>query len=473
MDHRRPNILVVMSDQHARRYATPYGHPFIRTPNMQRVAEGGATFVNAYCNSPICGPSRASFMTGRYLPDIEAWDNATVLHGDLPTWAHLLNAAGYETVLSGKMHFQGADQLHGFGRRLLSDVHGNASPELAANWTEWRTETAAADMAMFHDVGPGEHPFSAYDEVATASASAFIRSHQQADRPWALLVGLITPHYPFVVRRNFWDLYYPEHADLPDVSAHMQDLHPHKRRLAEWFSFVDVPDNLVSRARAGYYGLITYTDECLGALLDAVDETGQAEETVVVYTSDHGEGAGEHGMWNKHTFYENSVGVPLLIRWPVRIPPGKRVEQPVSLVDLTQTILAAAGAAPPEYWAGQSLLPLASGQTEAGDGMVIADFLADGGWSACRMVREGNLKYNYYHGEPEELFDLASDPAELTDLSSNPRYARALEHLRDRAMEGYDPGEVTARVLLSQEKRRLIRAGNAFKASGPWAAGRP
>ena len=469
----KPNILVVMSDQHSRRYAAPYGHPFIRTPNMQRLADAGATFVNAYCNSPICGPSRASFMTGRYLPDIEAWDNATVLHGDLPTWAHLLNAAGYETVLSGKMHFQGADQLHGFRRRLLSDVHGNASPELAANWAEWLTETAAADMAMFHETGPGEHPFSAYDEVATARASAFIRSQQQADRPWALLVGLITPHYPFVVRRKFWDLYFPDHADLPDVPSHMQDLHPHKRRLAEWFSFVNVPDELVARARAGYYGLITYTDECLGALLDAVDETGQAEETVVVYTSDHGEGAGEHGIWNKHTFYENSVGVPLLIRWPARIPAGRRVHQPVSLVDLTRTILDAAGAAAPGSWAGESLLPLAGGRTEAGEGLVIADFLADGSWSACRMVREGNLKYNYYHGEPEELFDLANDPAELTDLSSNPRFARALESLRGRAMEGYDPEEVTARVLLSQRKRKLIRAGDAFESSGPWVPGMP
>jgi choline-sulfatase len=473
MNRKKPNILVVMSDQHARRYATPYGHPFIRTPNMQRLADAGATFVNSYCNSPICGPSRASFMTGRHVPDIEAWDNGCVLHGDVPTWAHLLNAAGYETVLSGKMHFQGADQMHGFGRRLLSDVHGDSSSELAANWAEWLPETSAAGMDMFHETGPGEHPFSAYDEVATAKASAFIRSQQHVDRPWALMVGLITPHYPFVVRRKYWDLYYPEHADLPEIPAHVHDLHPHKRRLAEWFSFTDVPEDLVARARAGYYGLISYTDACLGALLDAVDETGQTGETVVVYTSDHGEGAGEHGMWNKHTFYENSVGIPVLLRWPARIPPGARVDQPVSLVDLTQTILDAAGARAPESWAGESLLPLAGGQTEVGKGLVIADFLADGSWSACRMVREGNLKYNYYHGAPEELFDLASDPAELTDLSSDPRYSRVLGNLRERAMESYDPDFVTARVLLSQRKRKLIRAGNAFEPSGPWVPGRP
>ena len=467
----KPNILVVMSDQHARRYASPYRHGFIRTPNMQRLADEGATFESAYCNSPICGPSRASFMTGRYVPDVEAWDNATVLHSDLPTWAHLLNAAGYETVLSGKMHFQGADQRHGFQRRILSDVHGDSSPELAANWTEWLPETAAADMSVFCEVGPGEHVYSAYDEIATAQAGAYIRARRNSTRPWALLVGLITPHYPFVVRPRFWDLYYPGHADLPEIAAHFDDLHPHNRRLAEWFSFADVPDDLVARARAGYYGLISYTDACLGALLDAVDESEQEQRTVVVYTSDHGEGAGEHGMWNKHNFYENSVGVPLIVRWPERIPSGSRIAQPVSLVDLACTIVDAAGAEPPVDWPGESLLPLAGGQAPEDERLVISDFLADGSWSACRMARLGNLKYNYYHGEPEELFDLASDPAELTDQSSNPDYARALQRLRAKAMAGYDPQAVTARVLLSQQKRKLIRAGYAFDRSGPWLPG--
>ena len=440
---------------------------------MQRLADEGVTFDNAYCNSPICGPSRASFMTGRYVPDIEAWDNAIVLHSDLPTWAHLLNAAGFETVLCGKMHFQGADQMHGFQRRILSDVHGDSSPELAANWTEWLPETAAAGMSMFYEAGPGEHVYSAYDEIATAQAGAFIRARQNSARPWALLVGLITPHYPFVVRRSFWDLYYPEHADLPEVGPHFEDLHPHNRRLAKWFSFADVPDDLVARARAGYYGLISYTDACLGAILNAVDQSGQTDATVVAYTSDHGEGAGEHGMWNKHNFYENSVGVPMIIRWPRRIPPGTRVTQPVSLIDLAATIVDAAGAEPLRCWPGESLLPLAAGQPAVEEGLVISDFLADGSWSACRMVRSGNLKYNYYHGEPEELFDLATDPAELIDESSNPAYTQAVQRMRARAMEGYDPEEVTARVLLSQQKRKLIRAGYAIEGRGPWTPGMP
>ncbi len=468
---KQPNILVVMSDQHSRRYTAPYGHPFVQTPNMQRLADEGVTFENAYCNSPICAPSRASFMTGQHVPDIGAWDNAAILHGDETTWAHLLNAAGYETVLCGKMHFQGADQMHGFKRRILSDVHGNAGPGLTADWSEWHPENAPSDMTMFTEAGPGEDRFSAYDEIATAQASTYIRGQEQSDQPWALVVGLITPHYPFVARPKYWDMYYPEHADLPEVPAHFDDIHPHKRRIGEWFSFTDVPDELIARCRAAYYGLITYTDDCLGEILEAVDESGQANDTVVVYTSDHGDGAGEHGMWQKHTFYENSVGVPLQIRWPGEIPPNGRISQPVSLVDLTQTIVDAAGSEAPDYWAGESLLPLAGGGGEEGDGLVINDFTAVGGKAACRMVRVGNLKYNYYHGEPEELFDLATDPNEVTNQSGNPIYAEALANLREQAMVGYDPVEVTARVKLSQRKRKLINDGYAFELCGYWAPG--
>ena len=469
---KKPNILVVMSDEHSPRYAAPYGHPFVQTPNMQRLADEGATFENAYCNSPICGPSRASFMTGQHVPDIGAWDNGTVLHGDETTWAHLLNAAGYETVLCGKMHFQGADQMHGFKRRILSDVHGDANPKLTADWAEWHPENAAADMTMFTAAGPGEHPYSAYDEFATAQASTYIRAQEKSDQPWAMVVGLITPHFPFVARQKYWDMYYPEHADLPEVPAHFDNTHPHKRRLGEWFSYTDVPDELTARARAGYYGLITYTDDCLGGILEAVDESGQADETIVVYTSDHGDGAGEHGMWNKHTFYENSVGIPLQIRWPGDIPADARVAQPVSLVDLTRTIIDAAGVEAPDYWVGESLLPLAGGESDESDGLVISDFTAVGARAACRMVRVGNLKYNYYHGEPEELFDLASDPNELSDQIGNPAYAKALANLRALAMSGYDPEEVTARAMLSQKKRKLINAGPAFEPSGSWVPGR-
>ncbi len=467
-----PNVLIVMSDEHSRNFTAPYGHPFVKTPNMQRLADEGATFLNAYCNSPICGPSRASFMAGQHVPDIEAWDNAAALSSDEATWAHLLNAAGYETVLCGKMHFQGPDQMHGFQRRILSDVHGTANPKLTADWQEWHPENAAAGQEMFTAAGPGEDKYSAYDEVAAAQASTYIRAREGSDRPWALLVGFITPHFPFVARQKYWDLYYPEHADQPRIPAHMDDLHPHKRRLAEWFSYVNVDPELVARARAAYYGLITYCDDCLGQVLAAVDESGQGDDTIIVYTSDHGDSVGEHGMWTKQTFYEDSVGVPLHIRWPGNVDPGRRVKQPVSLIDLTRTILDAAGVEAPDYWSGESLLGLASGAPE-GPGEVIADYTAVAGIGPCRMVRVGDLKYNYYHGESEELFDLATDPDELVNQIDNQQYAEALAHLRARARRKYDPDAVYRRALRSQQNRKLINSGREFIPSGSWEPGRP
>lgn len=471
----QPNILVVMSDEHSPRFSAAYGHPFVDTPNMQRLSDAGATFENAYCNSPVCAPSRASFMAGQLLPSVEVWDNAASLSSDEATWAHLLNAAGYETILCGKMHFQGPDQAHGFQRRILSDCHGDWDLRLTADWSKWRPENAAFGKNLFTVAGPGEDDFSAYDEAAAARASGYIRARADSDRPWALLVGFITPHFPFVARRSLWDKYYPEHADQPQIPAHFESMHPHNRRVAEWFSYIGLDPELTARSRAAYYGLVDYCDIRLGQVLDALEESGQADDTLVVYTSDHGESAGEHGMWTKQTFFEDSVRVPLHIRWPGRVDPGRRVSQPVSLVDLTRTILDAAGVGAPDYWAGESLLPLSRGAPESA-GEVIADYTAVAAKGPCRMVRAGDLKYNYYHGygsESEELFDLASDGDELVDQARNPDYGADLARLRARAMRGYDPEEVLSRVLLSQRKRRIINAGQAYPAAGYWKPGSP
>lgn len=470
-----PNILIVMSDEHSPRFSSPYGHPFVETPNMQRLANEGTTFDNANCNSPVCAPSRASFMAGQHLPSVEAWDNATALSSDEATWAHLLNAAGYETVLCGKMHFQGPDQMHGFQCRILSDCHGDWDLSLTANWSEWHPEKAAFGKNLFTVAGPGENDFSAYDEVAAAQASTYIRAQADSERPWALLVGLITPHFPFVARQPYWDKYFPEHADQPQIPPHWDNIHPHNRRVAEWFSYIGVDPELTARSRAAYYGLITYCDDRLGVVLEALEDSGQHEDTLVVYTSDHGDSAGEHGMWTKQTFYEDSVGILMQIRWPGRVDPGRRVKQPVSLVDLTRTLLDAGGVEAPDYWVGESLLPLAGGAEESA-GEVIADYAAVAAKGPCRMVRVGDLKYNYYHGhldESEELFDLATDPDELADQSKNPDYEEKLAELRARAVRDYDPEEVCQRVLLSQQKRRLANTGQAFASSGYWKPGRP
>ncbi len=224
-----PNILIIMSDQHSAAWSGAYGHPFLHTPAIDRLAAEGATFNNAYCNSPICAPSRASFMTGRLVSEIAAWDNGTPLGSDQPTWAHTLNAAGYETALCGKMHFIGPDQMHGFQRRLLSDVHGSHNPRLIANWDSLDISRAAMDRSAFDESGPGDSTYQQYDDAVANRTAAYLAEAARHERPWVLCASFITPYNPLIVRQQYWDQYFPDHADQPTIAPHKDTLHPHNR----------------------------------------------------------------------------------------------------------------------------------------------------------------------------------------------------------------------------------------------------
>lgn len=244
----RPNILIIMSDEHDPRVSTPYGHPFIRTPAMQRLADRGVVFENAYCNSPLCVPSRASFMTGKHLHRIGVWDNGVPLASDEPTWAHRLNALGYDTALAGKMHFVGVDQRHGFRQRLLEDVHGAydfAPPD-------WSTEPTShlRRRQRIEEAGPGDTAYQRYDESVAEHSVAFLADPRRRERPWALCTSFITPHFPLIARQPFFDQYYPQHADLPTIpSGHLAQQHPQSQRLRRYFTTDDLPDDMVARAR--------------------------------------------------------------------------------------------------------------------------------------------------------------------------------------------------------------------------------
>ena len=191
----QPNFLIVMSDEHDPRVSEPYGHPFVHTPNMRRLADRGVAFENGYCNSPLCVPSRASFMTGRHLHRIGVWDNGVPLASDEPTWAHRLNAAGYDTALAGKMHFVGPDQRHGFARRLVEDIHGLGT----INPPDWRRDGPgnARMRERFAEAGPGESTHQLYDDEVTRQSVAYLADPARCERPWALCASLITPHFPW------------------------------------------------------------------------------------------------------------------------------------------------------------------------------------------------------------------------------------------------------------------------------------
>src|SRR5579885_1756566 len=164
-----------MSDEHAPQVSSPYGHPFIHTPAMQRLADHGTVFENAYCNSPLCVPSRASFMTGKHLYRIGVWDNGVPLASDEPTWAHRLNALGYDTALAGKMHFVGLDQRHGFQERLVEDVHGSGRMR-GPSWDDGVKDGGAAMWKRIEEAGPGDSTYQQYDDEVVARSAEYIQS---------------------------------------------------------------------------------------------------------------------------------------------------------------------------------------------------------------------------------------------------------------------------------------------------------
>ncbi|MBC8231504.1 sulfatase-like hydrolase/transferase [bacterium] len=450
-----PNILLIMSDEHAPMFSGPYGHPLVQTPNMDRLAANGVTFTNAYCNSPLCVPSRMSFMTGRYVHHIGAWDNASPLAPDAVTWAHLLRSVGYDVVLSGKQHFCGQDQLHGFRTQLARDLHAERLHGLI-DWSKG-TPPAARPWGGLQNAGPGTTEEIEVDDMVETKALEYLRNPARKDQPWALNVSFIAPHFPLIVPRRFFDLYPTDKVDLPNIPpAHLENQHPVYKRMRRMFGLIDFPEELVRQGRAGYYGLITYLDEKIGRLLDALEETGQLDNTLVIYTSDHGEMNGEHGMWRKSNFYEFSAQVPLQIVWPGHIPAGCRVDEVVSLVDLTATLVNVADASPVTHLDGDSLLPLMQGSAANWKDFAFSEYLAHGVERPMAMLRSGRYKLNYSLGDPPELYDLRKEPNEFHNLAEDPAHLPILEDLKMRLLSHWDAVDLEQRVRQSQKERLLI-----------------
>ena len=446
-----------MSDEHAPQFSSVHGHPLVQTPNMERLAALGATFENACCNSPLCMPSRMSFMTGRFIHHQDTWDNACPLRPDALTWAHLLRSVGHEVLLAGKQHFCGPDRLHGFEQQLARDLHA----ELAHPIFDWAQGVIPARQPWSAPAaaGPGRTLEIEVDDLVEQRALAWLREPARRERPWALNVSFIAPHFPFVVPQRFWDLYPLEAIDLPRIPpGHLETQHPVYQRLRRMFGLVDFPETLLRRARAGYYGLISYLDEKLGRLLDALEESGQLEDTVIVHLSDHGEMNGEHGLWRKSVFYEASVRVPLQIAWPGQLPAGARIPQVVSLVDVVATLLDIAGVEPPAPLDGDSLLPLLRGHDAAWKDEAFAEYCGHGVLRPMAMLRRGRHKLNFSLGDAPELYDLQADPGEFHNLAGQPQHAPTLAALQNRLLAHWDPLEIETRVRRSQAERIRLEA---------------
>jgi len=467
---KRPNILILMVDQLNGTLFPDGPADWLHAPNLRRLAGRSARFANTYTASPLCAPGRASFMSGQLPSRTRVYDNAAEFCSDTPTFAHHLRRAGYQTALSGKMHFVGPDQLHGFEQRLTTDIY-----PADFGWTpDYRKPGERIDW-WYHNLGSVTgagvaeitNQYEYDDDVAFQAVQKIYDLSRGADqRPWCLTVSFTHPHDPYVARRKYWDLYEGcPHLAAPEAIPYAaQD--PHSQRLmdaCDWRAFDLTADN-VARARRGYFANISYIDDKIGEILGVLEATRQ--EATIVFTSDHGDMLGERGLWFKMNFYEGSARVPLMIAAP-GLAAG-RIDTPASTLDVTPTLCDLAGISLDsiaEWTDGTTLLPVAGG---AARGPVPMEYAAEGSIAPLVALRDGAFKYTRCAADPEQLFDLSSDPAERNNLAADPAHAETLARLRAQALARWDLARFDAQVRESQARRWVVYEALRNGAYFPW-----
>lgn len=460
------DILLLFSDQHAL-LAGCYGDGVVRTPSLDGLAAAGVTFDNAYCPSPICLPSRMSFLTAREPHRQECWTNVDILPSGIPTYAHSLGAAGYDARLVGRLHSVGPDQTRGYRERLVGDHStnwvGGKAHDLGvldkAN-DPWRESLSAS--------GPGSSAYAVHDHDVTDAAVATIaelgRRRAAGDpTPFALTVGWLLPHAPYVCDP---EIYHSYDGKVPPPQIPVpENEHPHYAWWRTNRDIATVTEAETMRARTAYYGLVTTLDAMVGRVLAALEVAGLAETTLVVYTSDHGEHAGNRGLWWKSTLYDEAAKVPLIFRWPDKIAPGTRQSAIVNLTDVTATVLDAAGAPALPHSQGRSFAPLLTDPAAAWDDETVCEYVNDGvpAWSGgrlvvSRMLRRGHYKLIYHRGHDEQLFDLETDPEERNDLAGRSEFREIQESMRERLLSDWDPEAIATKVEAHKAEHAMLAA---------------
>jgi len=473
-----PNILVLISDQHSRYHLGCYGDTLVRTPHLDGLAREGMTFDAAYCAAPLCVPSRMSFMTGRRPSANRVWNNGHILSSAIPTWAHSLGAAGYETALVGRMHFVGPEQRHGFELRPVGEysaVHPGAPRLGGPQFREIPRSTSGQNRGSVEIAGTGRTSYQAFDETIAAAACQYLtrKAGERGGRPFAAVAGFVLPHCPFVAPADLFDYYY-QRVDVPQPSAAELAAEPAAvRRFKENRGIAEpLPEERIRVARAAYFGLCEYFDQQVGRVLQVLEETGLSENTLVVYCSDHGEMAGEHGMWWKSNYYEASVGVPLIARLPGTIAAGARSDSICNLMDLAPTFGELAGAEPLPHPDGHSLWPELQGQLNGTrPTCTFSEHGPTRNDAASRMIRRDRYKlYKHHDDTPPALFDLAVDPGECRDLGSSPEHAAVREDLLRTLYEDWDPDYVHRQSALQAADMAVLSAwGEAVRPPAPEA----
>lgn len=457
----KPNVIFILPDQHNFAVAGYEGDPYVRTPNLNRLAAAGTVFSSCYSNSPLCVPSRSSMLTGRLPSQNGVYNNMQTLSSSDPTFVHSLTGAGYETVLAGRMHFTGYDQRHGFLKRLVGDL----TPSFPGTDNEWDVyhdlmRTSNQSPISLEKSGWGDSAVLHYDREVCQSACAFLRDYT-ADKPLFMTIGFYGPHCPYVAPRELYEYYY---RILPEISVspeEFQSMHP---AMQNWFKERGLHHGVPSpeetrRVRAAYYALVEQIDTYVGTILETVSQTIGFENTIILYASDHGDNIGEHGLFWKTNFYEGSAHVPCIFRWDGHIPSGARNTALMSLLDISATLLDFAQASPLPLSQGESLVPtLTDGVSLSAERYIISQLGDIKGDAPSAMIRQGNYKLIAHCGYNQfQLFDLAADPGELHDLGTSPAYGRLIHQLSSILFQYWNPEEEGKKLKTALRQYRILQ----------------
>jgi arylsulfatase len=453
----RPNIVLIMADQMRADCIRAAGNAAIETPHLDRLARGGVLFRAAYSSTPTCTPARAALLTG-----MSPWNHGMLGYGavaeryrvELP---RLLRDAGYYTLGIGKMHWRPQRTLHGFHRTILDESGREETPGFRSDYRSWfwsEAPGANPDETGIDWNGFAAKPYALPERLhptawAGDTAVRFLREHPKS-QPFFLKVSMERPHSPYDPPKRWWDRYEGKTLPGPAAGAWAGKYRaPSDSSPAPWHG--DLGAETVRRARQGYYGAVSYVDEQVGRILDALQARGQADNTLVLFTSDHGDMLGDHWLWRKSYAYEASARIPMLMQWPARVAGKQSVAKPVELRDVLPTFLDAAGAPLPQGIDGRSLLRTGGDWREWIDLEHDVCYSADNHWNA---LTDGRRKYIFHaHTATEQFFDLASDPHEAHE-ASGPEVAvwreRLVRHLAERGREWVLDGK-----LLARTKRQL------------------
>jgi len=461
---KKPNILCIMSDEHTWNIAGCYGNPLVKTPNLDRLAKHGVLFTDCYTPSPLCVPARLAFTAGQYISKCKGWDNNSELpSADYPSLFGLLNKDGYECALGGKMHY-GSDRRYGFTK----DLNPGFNKDFKSLIRHKRIDVDSEEYAKMKDglsrrfsqfEISENNPHFNHDLKVTDLCGEYLRNRKKDDKPFFLLAGYIAPHFPIIAPEKYYEMY-KDRVPMPVIPEGFLDSIPlNYKVLRRAFQTENVPAEIVKKGRELYYAYVTWMDNEIGKLLEALYNSESADNTVIIYTTDHGENLGEHGMWWKNNMYDSCSRIPLIVNFPDRYKAGTRINKVCSMLDLVPTIAEICGLETRDVWDGDSLMGLMEG-TAGWKDFAVSEYYAHNIAAGHCMIRRGKYKYVYFNSiggkypAEKQLFDLEADPGEFKNLAGDTKYSGLIAELHNLLVKelGREPEAIEAEV----------RSGNDF-----------